>query len=75
MSDFTVLNGGSVFVLTPVSDAGKAWAEEKIQQNDETQYWGNGGIVVEHRYICDIIDGIKADDLTVEDGGLGLPLQ
>jgi hypothetical protein len=66
MSDFTVLNGGSIFVLTPVSEAAKAWAEEKISQGEETQYWGNGGIVVEHRYICDIIDGIKADDLTVE---------
>ena len=66
MSDFTVLNGGSIFVLTPVSEAAKAWAEEKIQQTEETQYWGNGGIVVEHRYICDIIDGIKADELTVE---------
>ncbi|HTY74946.1 MAG TPA: hypothetical protein VMD05_05195, partial [Candidatus Nanoarchaeia archaeon] len=60
--DFVVKNEGSIFILRPVSTAAKDWANEHIPE-DATHF--GGGIVVEHRYIQDIIDGIKGDGLTV----------
>ncbi len=65
-TDFTVLNEGSIFILNPLTEAADAWVKEKVQITDETQFWGQKGIVVEHSYIIDIIDGIRGDDLTVE---------
>jgi hypothetical protein len=64
--DFQVLNAGSIFVLFPITVAADDWVKEKIQVTDETQYWGHGGIVIEHRYICSIMEGILNDDLTME---------
>lgn len=58
--DFTVANHGSIFVLTGVSEACKEWIGLNVG-NEETQTWGRDGIVVEHRYIGDIIDGLKAE--------------
>ena len=66
--DFAILNAGSLSILTPLSEAADAWVEEKVGINDETQYWGHKGIVVEHRYIDDIIHGIQESELTLEIG-------
>lgn len=61
-ADFMVSGGGSLYILTPLSDSGQAWAEEHLPE--DAQRWGRG-IAVEHRYIGDIVDGICADGLTV----------
>lgn len=66
--DFAILNAGSIFILTAITEAADAWVEEKVGINDETQYWGQKGIVVEHRYIDDIIAGIRESELTLEIG-------
>jgi hypothetical protein len=63
-NDFTFQNHGSICILEPVTRRAKAWAQEFILQNEETQYWG-AGIVVEPRYIDDIIAGLFGDGLTV----------
>lgn len=63
-SDFHFANHGSITILTPVTRRAKAWAEDFVLQNEETQYWGQG-IVVEPRYAGPIIDGIFGDGLTV----------
>lgn len=63
-TDIQVDWGGSIYFLRAVSDAGKAWIEANVEQNEETQHWG-GAIVVEHRYIMDIIIGARADGLKV----------
>lgn len=60
--DFVVRDEGTIVLLTPVSDEGRAWAEAMVEPN--AQYWGRS-IVVEHRYIRDIADGIDADGLCV----------
>lgn len=62
-SDFHVEDNGSIILLRPMTDAAKTWIDEHIT-GDEVQYFGNA-VVVEHRYIADIIDGIKNDGLTV----------
>lgn len=64
MTDLTVDNHGSIFILTPVSDAGREWIGEHIP--DDAMTWGPEGIVVEHRYIGDIVAGAQADGLEVE---------
>lgn len=65
-TDFTVLNAGSIFILNPITEQADSWVKEKVGINDETQFWGQKGIVIEHRYIKDIIEGILEDDLSLE---------
>ena len=60
--DFSVENHGSIFLLRPISPAAFEWIKEHIP--DDAQYFGNA-VVVEHRYIEDIVDGIQNDGLEV----------
>ena len=61
-ADFSVQNEGTIFLLIPHTDSANAWIEEHIPE--DAQRFG-GGIVVEHRYIQDIVEGIQADGLAV----------
>ena len=60
--DFYVENHGSVFLLRPVTPAADSWVNEHIPE--DAQYFGNA-VVVEHRYIADIVQGIQNDGLAV----------
>lgn len=60
--DFTVQNEHSIFLLHPHTEAARTWIAEHIPV--DAMMWGNA-IVVEHRYISDIVDGIKSDGLEV----------
>jgi hypothetical protein len=63
--DIIVANHGSILILTGISDAGKAWIEEHlIEGNPEIQFWCKG-IVVEPRYVEDIVFGTRNDGLEV----------
>jgi len=64
MNDLIVRNEGSIFLLTPVTEIGHDWIAEHIPE-DATR-WGPA-IVVEHRYIRDIVEGATADGLKVGD--------
>ncbi len=62
--DFSVENHGSIFLLRPHSDAAREWVEEHIGSDNGFQpYWPT--VVVEHRYIADIVQGIQNDGLAV----------
>ena len=62
--DFTIQNEGSIFLLQPHSFAARAWVDKHIGQGNGYQpYWPT--VLVEHRYVVDIVDGIQADGLTV----------
>jgi hypothetical protein len=63
MADFSIRDEGSVVLLYPESDAAEAWAEAHI--SDEALHWA-AAVVIEHRYVQDILDGIRADGLVVE---------
>jgi hypothetical protein len=63
MSDLIVNNHGSIFLLSPVTEAGEAWIDEHIPQDAMT--WG-GAVVVEHRYIEAIVASALADGLEVK---------
>ena len=63
-SDFIVEGAGSVFLLRPLSDAGRAWVEENIgQENGYQPYWPT--VVIELRYIADVVAGVQRDGLAV----------
>jgi hypothetical protein len=62
-ADFTVSNQGSIFILTPVTERAVAWRNEFLPSDALT--WG-GGVVVEHRFIENIVNGIRKDGLTVQ---------
>lgn len=61
-TDFTVQGGGTVYLLCPITDKAEEWIEENIPE--DAQKLGVN-VAVEHRYIEDIIEGIRADGLTV----------
>jgi len=60
--DFTVQNEGSIFLLQAWTDAARSWVEEFLPE-DRMEF--TGAVVVEHRYIQDIVDGIRRDGLGV----------
>ncbi len=62
MADVQIENHGSVFLVRPLTNAATAWLDENI--DCEAQYFG-GALVVEHRYIADIAEGMRADGLEV----------
>ena len=59
-NDFTVQDGGSVFILRAHTDVAREWIDQHVGDH---QTFG-GGVVVEHRYISDIVEGMQADGLT-----------
>lgn len=61
--DFLVENHGSICVLQPLTSAAVEWCDANLPE--DCLSWG-GGVVVEPRYIDDIVEGIRGDGLTVE---------
>jgi len=62
--DFVVENHGSIFLLSPQTDAAREWAEQHIgSENGYQPYWP--AVVVEHSYIADVVAGIQNDGLAV----------
>jgi hypothetical protein len=63
-SDFIVENHGSIFLLRPVSDAASQWIDDHIGRDNGYQpYYPT--VVIEHRYITNIVEGIVADGLVL----------
>lgn len=61
--DFNITGGGTLYVLDPLTPRAKAWIKDHVDDNALT--WGPNAIAIEHRYVADIIDGIRADGLEV----------
>lgn len=61
-ADLHVHGSGTVYLLRPVSRFGASWVAEHIPL-DAMRF--AGAIVVEHRYIYDIVAGAVADGLRV----------
>lgn len=60
--DLVVHGHGSVYLLRALTRRARHWVEERI--SDDRQEWC-GAIVVEHRYLGDIVHGAIADRLEV----------
>jgi hypothetical protein len=63
MSDLSVQNHGAIFLLRGQTEAGRDWISEHIPS--DAQRW-SGAIVIEHRYIDNIVAGAMNDGLEVE---------
>lgn len=62
--DVLVTREGALFLVQPVSREAKTWVEENVYQDEETQTWGDS-VVVEHRYMSDLFDGMTDAGLVV----------
>jgi hypothetical protein len=58
LPDITVHDHGTVLLLHATSRRGRAWVDANV--SDDRQEWA-GAVVVEHRYIGDIVAGAVAD--------------
>jgi hypothetical protein len=63
MADFTVRDEETIMLLFPESEAAREWVEEHLP--DDCLTWA-GAVVIEHRYVPDILAGIVTDGLTIE---------
>ena len=61
-SDFLLENHGSIFLLQPLSPAANDWVAENLPEDHLT--FGSA-VVVEPRYIADIVRGAQADGLVI----------
>lgn len=62
--DFTILVDGSIALLTPVSKSAHDWVEQNIGSDNGFQpYWPTA--VIEHRYVADILEGIRNEGLVI----------
>jgi hypothetical protein len=62
--DILVENHGSILLLRTLTVAAREWVNEHIREDNGYQpYWPN--VVVESRYVADIIIGAQADGLEV----------
>ena len=60
--DFLCENHGSLFLLFPLSQSAQSWVEEHLPT--DVQWFGNA-VVIEHRYVWTILEGIQNDGLAV----------
>ena len=61
--DFELSGHGMLYLFQPLTPAAYAWVEEHLPA-DAT--WFGGAVVVEHRYIGDIVGGAIGDGLVVQ---------
>lgn len=60
--DVRVVDHGSITIFIPTSDTGREWIAENIAS--DAMRWA-GGVVVEPRYIVDIVVGAQNDGLEI----------
>ena len=64
--DFDLDDEGSFFLLTPRTEEAQDWVEDCLSDDpNDVQYYGRS-VVIEHRYVEDIVDAILLDGLTIE---------
>jgi hypothetical protein len=70
--DLQFSNPGPFAIVMPMTDMGRDWLLENIGDPDKSDDGYSdvidygGGIVIEHRYLADIVLGARADGLTCE---------
>jgi len=62
MTDLTLQDHGSIFLLRARTRAARAWVTDNVEVQTE---WA-GAVVVEPRHVGALVDGAVADGLSVE---------
>ncbi len=65
VSDFALTFEGSLYILWPQTDEGRAWIDDHIA--DDHMGWCANAIAIESGYVGAIIDGIHDADLSITD--------
>lgn len=60
--DISVENHFSILLVRPLSSAAEAWIEENV--SGESRFFA-GALVVEPRYVVDLVEGMLSDGLLV----------
>lgn len=60
-SDIVLVDHGSICILHGTTPAGQAWLDDNLPE--DALHWG--GVVVEPRYVTDILDGAALDGMIV----------
>lgn len=63
--DVIVSGSGTIYLVHGISEAGKEWMTDHLPEDAQTL---GKAVAVEHRYIEDIVNGMRNDGLNV--GGL-----
>lgn len=61
--DVTLANHGSIVLVTPMTKAAKTWIDANV--SDEAQWFGKS-LVVEPRYVWNLVKGMQDEGLTVK---------
>ena len=64
--DVVVKHHGTISLVRPLTDRAKVWVDKWVSK-DGFQPWWPATIVVEHRFLANIIEGMKTDGLAVSD--------
>lgn len=62
-TDFVLEHQGTIAILRPLTDRAKAWVEDNVSQEGYQPCWPM--LIIEHRYVEAIIDGLLGDGLTM----------
>jgi hypothetical protein len=62
--DFLVESHFTIFLLTPLTPAARSWVQEHLPDEHNRLEFA-GSIVVEHRFIADIVRGAISDGLVL----------
>jgi len=54
----------TVFLVIPTTEAGRAWVQENVSNEGYQPWWPD--VIVEHRYLTDLVEGAKAAGLEVD---------
>ena len=60
--DVEVSGGGTVYLLSGLTEAGRSWMDENLPS--DAQKLGEA-VAVEHRYVGEIVQGMRDDGLRV----------
>jgi len=63
-SDFVLENHGSIFLLHALNEAAVNWVSGHLSDSGYQPYFPKA-VVIGHRYISDIVLGIRNDELVV----------
>lgn len=64
MPDITLHNHGSICILIGATPKGRDWLDTHLP--DDAPTWGRDGVVVEPRYVDDILMGAANDGLAID---------
>ena len=62
-ADFVLKYDRSISLLVPLTTEASAWIEDRV--SEDRTYFGLA-LVIEHRYLADLVHGIEAEGLKVE---------